>query len=111
MYALGRRHATGRGGVQDDDRAVDAFRQAAEAGHVAAAYDLAFMYLRGRVRIEGRSSSPRAHAWVWFTRCADAGFGDAATWRDKIEGELNRKEKAEADQLLLSIPWRSPGSS
>lgn len=111
LYDLGRRHATGRGGAQDDERASDAFRQAAETGHLAAAYDLAFMYLRNRVRLSDRSSSHRAHAWVWFARCAEAGFGDAVLWRDKVGKELNRNEKVEAERLLLSIPWRSPGSS
>jgi TPR repeat protein len=111
MYELGRRHATGRGAVQDDDLAADAFRLAAEAGHLPAAYDLAFLYLRGRVRIADRSSSPRVLAWVWFTRCAEAGYGDAAMWRDKVGRDLNSKEKVEADRLLISTPWRSPGSS
>jgi TPR repeat protein len=111
LYELGHRHATGRGGAQDDERASDAFRQAAEAGHLAAAYDLAFMYLRNRVRISDRSHSHRAYAWVWFARCAEAGFGDAALWRDKVGKELSRKEREEADRLLLSIPWRSPESS
>ena len=36
---------------------------------------------------------------------------DAAMWRDKVGMELSNKEKVEADRLLISTPWRSPGSS
>jgi len=103
LYEMGRRYSTAPGEIRDDDKAAEYFRQAVDAGSLDAAYDLAFLYLRGRVRLENRKESPRVVAWVLLYRCARAEYGDSEFWKEKVYKEMNKKEKAEARRRVSSL--------
>jgi TPR repeat protein len=105
-YALGRRYASGDGAPLSHQEAGKWYLVAAEGGHEAAGYKIAFQYLRGR-GVSKSKDLPRAY--FWFTVSAERGVGDAEEWRAKVEKKMNKGQLAEAEQLLAERRQRETG--
>lgn len=96
QFERGRALLFGDGLPRDLNRAEDWLRMAAVGGHGEAAYRLGLLLYRGK----GDGGKAYARAYVWFTRAAERGIGDAAAWRDRVYLKLNEQERAEARRLL-----------
>jgi len=76
LFALGLMYELGlRGFPQDDSKAMEYYRKAAEHGNAEAQYNLGLMYKEGRGRIFGRRDERKAVEW--FQKAANQGNADA----------------------------------
>ncbi len=96
MYALARAYDTGQGGVTVDlTNASALYRAAAKDDNPDGMYYLAAMLANGR-----GGSRDFVQAWVWLTRAAKLGQGDAPAALAKLEAIMTPGDRAAAERGL-----------
>jgi TPR repeat protein len=89
-------YAKGEGVAQNDAKAAEWFRKAADQGHAAAQSNLGLLCARG----QGVAQND-AEAAKWFHRAADQGLAEAQT----ILGAIYVKRQGAAQNYVLAHMW------
>jgi len=89
-------YVEGQGVRQDFQQALKWYQKAAAQNYAPAQFNLGVMYFEGHEEIP----KDLVMAYVWFSRSANQGDGDAQIMRDKVASRLTSEQKAYAQQLL-----------
>ena len=97
QYRLGSLYRLGQGVPADHAAALEWYRRAAEQDHGMALYMLGLLSFRGGPRGAGPDY---VQAYVWFSRAAAKGVGDAEDWLARLTSKMTSAERSEAARLV-----------